>query len=151
VTDAAKAVLGIIAFFIVLVLIGVGLHLTGVYVFGGVQRSTADYRGETDQIEKTRADGSYRIQAYETFFDQCNAIAAKQQTVKQMEAELETTDDAQRKAWLQNTLTGIKSSLNTDISRYNADAAKEDTVGNFRASGLPYKIELDDKETQCSQ
>lgn len=148
--NGAKVALIGVMVFVGLILFGVLMHVTGVYVFGGVQRSTADYRGETDSIEKTRADGDYRIASYETFFDQCAAIQSKQATIAQMEDELETTDDPQRKAWLQNTLTGIRAGLNSDITRYNADAHKEDTQGHFRDSSLPYTIDINDKETQCS-
>jgi hypothetical protein len=146
----AKIVLAGIAGFLGLVLLVVILHVTGVYVFGGVQRSTADYRGETDVIEKTRADGDYRIAAYETFYDQCAAIQAKQATVQQLEDQLENAETNDDREWINRTLTGIRASLNSDITKYNADARKEDTQGHFRASDLPYQIDLNDKEVSCS-
>lgn len=145
-----KIALAVAASFVGLLLVGVVLHLTGVYVFGGVQRSTADYRGETSVIEKTRADGSYRIQAYERFFDACNAIAAKQATLQGLEKQLDSADP-ERKAWLENTMAGIEASLYSDIGDYNADASKAGTVGQFRDSSLPYTIDLNTKEpVTCS-
>ena len=141
-----KYALAGIAGFVGLVFVAILLHVTGVYVFGSVQRSTAGFRGETEVIEKTRADGSYRIAAYELFFNRCASIQSKQATIAQMEQELAGKPDAQRKAWLEQTLTGLRAGLNTDITRYNADSAKEGTLAQFKDSGLPYRISLTSKE-----
>jgi hypothetical protein len=35
------------------------------------------------------------------------------------------------------------------INQYNVDAEKTATVGQFRASNLPYELNVNAKETQC--
>lgn len=132
-----------IAFFLVLAL----TMAIGIFGFGWFQRSTADFRGKTSQIEKTRADGNYRIASYDSFFDSCANIQGKLQTLKQLRSQLKTATDKQ---WTQQTINGIQASLNSDIAQYNADAQKEDTKGHFRSSGLPYSIPLDAKDVQCA-
>lgn len=47
------------------------LFLISVYGFGFLQRGTADFRGETGQIEQTKANSDYRIAQYDHFYDAC--------------------------------------------------------------------------------
>lgn len=50
------------------------LFVTVVYGFGMLQRGTADFRGETDQIEQTKANANYRIASYDHFYDMCASV-----------------------------------------------------------------------------
>lgn len=148
-SDTAKGVFGGIAGIIAIILVPILLIVLGVYVYGNFWQSTADTRGKQDVTEKTIADGDYRIASYNLFFDRCGAIQAKQANIKNLEEQVKTAspDDKQ---WLLKTIQGVQAGLYDDITQYNADAAKTDTAGHFRASNLPYHIDINDKETKCA-
>lgn len=125
-----------------------GIFLVIVYGFGGLQRGTADFRGETSEIEQTKANGSYRIAAYEKFFDKCAGIQSLESKIDNMEEELEDADK-QRVTVLNASITASKNKRSEMIASYNADARKEDTQGQFKASDLPYKIDENEGRTLC--
>lgn len=119
-----------------------------VYGFGNLQRLTAEFRGETGQIEKTKANSSYRIAAYEKFHDRCGSIKSTESKISNMEDELETAEeDTQRKTILNSSITALKNKRAELIESYNADARKEATQGQFRDSNLPYKLNEEDVTT----
>ncbi|MDQ0298487.1 aspartate oxidase [Salibacterium salarium] len=126
------------------------LFLVAVYGFGFLQRSTADFRGETGQIEQTEADSDYRIASYDRFYDTCAGIQSLESKIENMEDELETTDSQQRKTVLNTSITASENKRVELIDSYNADARKESTRGKFRASDLPYEINKNKEETVCT-
>ncbi len=125
------------------------VFLVVVYVFGFLQRETADFRGETGQIEQTKANSSYRIASYDQFYDKCASVQSLESKITNMEEELALTgDDAQRKTVLNTSITASKNKRAELITSYNADARKEATQGQFRASDLPYQIK-EEGNTSC--
>lgn len=121
-----------------------------VFSWGFFSRATADFRGETEQIEKTRADGDYRIGAYERFFDLCAAVQSKEAAIASLQQELETNPPAGRVTQVNATITAVRNSRAELINEYNADAAKTDTRAAFHASDLPHELDHDLEKTTCA-
>lgn len=139
----------ILGWFVGGLLIFVAFFLIAVYGFGFLQRETADFRGETEQIEKTQADGDYRIAAYNEFYDKCASVQSLESKISNLETEVEATDDEQRVSILNTSITAAKNKRAELIHEYNADARKEATQGQFRASDLPYELNENEGETVC--
>lgn len=129
--------------------IAVALFLAAVYGGGLMQRMTADFRGETGQIEQTQADADYRISAYDQFYDKCAGIQTLESKITNLSDELEETEDEQRKSVLNTSITASKNKRAELINDYNADARKEATRGQFKASDLPYEVDINEEETTC--
>lgn len=127
----------------------IGLIIAGAVLFfvalglllGGINWITAPFRGAADQREKTVADGDYRIAAYDEFFNSCEAIAAKERIIARYEEQREASTDESEKVRLGAAILAEKNVRDELIADYNADAAKEGTRGQFRASNLPYTID----------
>ena len=131
------------------VVIAVALFLAAVYGGGLMQRLTADFRGETGQIEQTQADADYRISAYDQFYDKSAGIQTLESKITNLSDELEETEDEQRKSVLNTSITASKNKRAELINEYNADARKEATRGQFKASDLPYEVDINEEETTC--
>lgn len=138
------------------VLIGIGVFvgvmisfLIIIYSTGHLQRWTADFRGETEQIEQTEANSDYRISAYDEFYDKCASVQSTESKIKNLEEELDDEDDSQRQTTLKTSITASKNKRAEMIQGYNADAKKEDTRAKFKASDLPYELNEDEEETVC--
>lgn len=125
------------------------LFVTVVYGFGMLQRGTADFRGETGQIEQTEANSDYRIAAYDHFYDLCASVQSLESKIDNMTNELALTKESQREIVLNTSITASKNKRAELITSYNADARKEATQGQFRASDLPYNIDENGEETLC--
>ena len=139
----------LIGFFVIVIIVvlSVTLYLLGVFGGGFLQRTTADFRGETAQIEAVKADPNYRIASYEKFYDLYAAILADDDKIKNLKEELETTNpSSSRIEQINSSITAVKNSRAEKIRQYNADAQKEDTRANFLASNLPYEISLSDRD-----
>lgn len=132
----------------VLILI-ISTILVSVYGGGFLQRMTADFRGETSQIEQTQADADYRIGAYDQFYDKCSGVQSLESKIANLTEELEATDEDKRKSVLNTSITASKNKRAEMINDYNADARKEATRGQFRASDLPYELNEEEEETTC--
>jgi len=129
-------------------LLTVVIILFAVYGFGYLQRGTADFRGETSQIEQTKANADYRISAYDEFYDSCASVKSIEKKIKNIEDELEETEESQRKTTLKTSITASKNKRAELIESYNADARKEATRGQFKASDLPYELNIEE-DTIC--
>lgn len=127
----------------------VAILLTLIYGGGMLQRITADFRGETSQIEQTEANADYRISAYDRFYDKCMSVKSIESKIKNLTDELEQTDKEQRKDILNTSITASKNKRAEMIQSYNADARKEDTRAKFKASDLPYELNENEEETIC--
>lgn len=124
------------------------IYLIAVYGFGFMQRETADFRGETGQIEDTQANSSYRISAYDDFYDSCASVKSIESKIENLVDELENAEEAQRKSILNTSITAAKNKRAELIESYNADARKEATRGQFKSSDLPYELDIEE-ETTC--
>lgn len=140
-----QAIVTVVALLLALVL----AFLIAVYGFGFLQRETADFRGETEQIENTQADGDYRMAAYNHFYDMCAGVQSTESKISNMEDELEVTESEQRTTVLTTSITAAKNKRAELIAEYNADARKEATAGQFKASDLPYELNENEEETIC--
>lgn len=111
----------------------------------GLRWALAPATGAVEQREQTVGDGSYRISAYDAFYDDCASAKSTQQQLEQAiatrDAEPEGTN---RRAQLDANVAALTNVLITAVNQYNADARKADTRAHFRASDLPYQLpELD--------
>lgn len=135
------------------IVLSLGLYLAGVYGGGTVQRKTADFRGKTSQIEKTRGNGDYRIAAYNEFFDLCGAVQTQEDRIQIFTAKvarLEKSGDANALADAQTDLDAVTAERAQLIREYNEKATRADTEGHFRASNLPYQIDITKEHTECA-
>lgn len=139
--DASKAVAAAIAFGVVLIIVGLIFATMAIFGIGTFQRSTANFRGKTSQIEKTRANGDYRIANYDWFFAQCGAIQAKEDQIEVFAEDTSPIGEA--------NLRAVKASRASLIRAYNAKATAEGTSGQFRSSDLPYQIQPSQEKTTC--
>lgn len=91
------------------------------------------------EARKQINSGSFRIAAYDHFFDLCAAVQGQEAALDAQYTERTTAtgDDLQR---VQANIAGISAQRGRSIAQYNADARKSYTVGQFRASDLPYQL-----------
>lgn len=134
-------------FIAVVVIIVIGLMAT--FGFGLFAKGTANFRGEVQEVEQTKASGSFRIYSYEHFFELCVSAQNKEQTVKALEEELKTNPSEARVEQINVDITANKIAREESINQYNADAHKENTIGQFKSSNLPTELNANAKETQC--
>lgn len=139
--------LGAVAGVIVVVLLGLAMWAWG---FGLFSAATAPLRGETEVREQTVADGTYRIAAYERFYDLCASIQAKETAITNLRAELETGPPPDRVTQVNASITANQNQRNASIQRYNAEARMEGTLGQFRASDLPFELDPNEEVTTCT-
>jgi hypothetical protein len=136
-----KFKLELVGYFMAIVLVFFGaLAFTNSlgYVYQWV---AAPFVGELEQRQKVQS-GEFRMYSYEHFYDLCASIQRKQRTLMAQE-ELDN-DRAEQNA------AALKGQIQNDISKYNADARKEETMGQFKANDLPEHINYSEKEiVQC--
>lgn len=106
--------------------------------FGVVRWVSAPTRGKLAAREQIQS-GASRIAAYNHFFDLCAAVQAQEGALAASYAELQTAvgKDAER---VRINITGLTAQRSRSVAQYNADARKDYTIGQFRASGLPYEL-----------
>lgn len=120
-----------------------------IYGIGAIKQITADFRGETSKKEQVEADGSYRIAAYDHFYDLCSSIQGVEDSIENQLAERETATEG-RKAQIDANIVASRNVRASSIRQYNADARKSYTSGQFRSSDLPYELDINAKETSCT-
>lgn len=123
-----------------------------VAIMWGIQWATAPIRGALDAREQIQADGSFRIAAYDSFFNQCASIQGLEGRLDVAFKQLDQSPESNR---LSANVAGLQGLRFEAIAKYNGDAAKEYTEGQFRDSDLPYQLpakeyNLGDRKTQCS-
>jgi hypothetical protein len=104
----------------------------------GWRYATADPKGRVEAREQIFS-GSSRIQAYDHFFNLCAAVQTAEQNLVAAYEELGTApeDDKQR---IRTNITGLLATRNDAVNQYNVDAGKDYTIGQFRASNLPFNL-----------
>ena len=142
-----KWVIGVVAAVIVVTLLGMTMWAFG---FGLFSRTTANLRGETEARERIVADGDYRIQVYNRFFDRCASVQAAEDRIDALEQELATSPPPARVAIIQSSLAGIRAQRASTIRTYNAEALSEFTAGQFRDLDLPHQLDPNEERTQCA-
>lgn len=108
------------------------------FATGTVQRWTANWRGETAQIEKVKADPNYRIANYERFYDRAAAIEALEVKACAMKVNTSLPEDQR-----ETNVLALENQRITLVTQYNADARKNDTRANYLASDLPYEFQME--------
>lgn len=130
--------------------VAAALSFGSIYLFGGVQNTTADYRGKTDAREKTVANGDFRIATYTEYFSLCQAAQSAEAAIANALQELDTTQPSDdRKAQLQQVITAQRNARADSITQYNSKASQE-LRNAFLDASLPYRLDLNSKETQCA-
>lgn len=133
-----------------LALVGVVVLSVGAFFISNEwRRGTANYRGETAQIERTRANASFRIQSYEWFFDQCAAVQTSEDQLDIQERELDEAE-GERAGRIRTNLVALENRRAQLINQYNQEAAKERTSGPFRDADLPARLEVSNYDTECA-
>lgn len=121
------------------------------FAAGATDWITAPFRGKVDQRNKTVGNGDYRIASYDHFYDLCAAIQGKEASITNLAAEASSgTDDADRLAQVTSAITAQRNTRAELVTQYNADARKAGTSGQFRASDLPYSIDITGEHTSCT-
>lgn len=130
-------ILMILAAIVVITLLGLGWR----YIL-------ADPRGKVQAQEQIKS-GPSRIAAYNHFFDLCASVQSDEASITSLKEELTTKPPESRVTQINASLTALRSARAEKINQYNADARKDYTIGQFRASGLPFRLDLTQEATTC--
>lgn len=130
---AARWIIAIVVFFTLLsIAIWAGSSL--------FSYNTANIRGKVSAQNKIKADGEYRIGAYDSFFNECASIQTIEATIRATQNELASKPTAERREELETNITALSAARADAVNQYNADASKSYTEGQFRSSHLPFQI-----------
>jgi hypothetical protein len=138
---------GVVAIVVVLI-----LSVMWVFGWGFFSKTTAPWRGEAEKREQVEGNGAYRIAAYDHFHDLCAQVQSDEASIRNLRRELtsEPKPADERVLQINASITALENNRAENINQYNADAAKKHTLGQFRSSGLPYRLSLSTKETSCT-
>jgi len=139
-------VVGVIVFFVVLIVVA----CIGIFGFGWFQRSTADFRGQTAAIEKTKANADFRLRAYDQFYDLCSQVQSLEDRIVIFEGDVKMFEGTSKEAVALTNLHALQAQRSSLIREYNAKASRGFTDGQFRSNDLPYQLDITDKETICA-
>lgn len=103
---------------------------------------TAPFIGALDKRE-TVTSGDYQIFSYEHFYDLCAAIQRKQRSLM---AQKDLLDDVEDKRRVYQNIAALRSQIQSDVSSYNADSRKSETMARYKDRGLPVRINYQEKE-----
>lgn len=126
----ANAAAWVLATLVLVLLIAVAI--------AGIRWVTAEPRGQLAAREQIQSAGS-RIAAYNHFFDLCAAVQAQEAALAAQYAALSGAVGDERER-LRANVAGLTAQRARSIAQYNADARKSYTIGQFRASGLPFEL-----------
>jgi hypothetical protein len=126
------------------------VFLAIMFVSGLLSIATAPFRGEVEKHELVEADGSYRIAAYDQFYQLCSSIQSKNDQIKILKSEMDSSTDDARKAQLQSGITANQNTKAELVNEYNSKAASEYTRGQFKDSDLPFEISSSQERVVCN-
>lgn len=120
--------------------------------FGLFSQHTANFRGETSKRNQVEANGSFRIAAYDSFFNECASVQGIEGTITALEAERDgkPKPSTDRLDQIAAFIAANRATRAAAIAQYNADARKSYTSGQFRDSNLPFQLDPKAKETSCT-
>jgi biopolymer transport protein ExbB/TolQ len=127
----------------------IGLIIAGIYISGTISKKTANFRGDVGVKNKTLADPNYRIANYNHFFDLCASVQAREAAISNAKEEEKHATQA-RQMQLEGVITANRNERAELIAQYNADASKSYTQAQFLSSDLPYRLDQNAEETQCT-
>jgi len=121
------------------ILVFLALWLVVVAIWGlGVATAGIYGRGEA---HKDIQSADFQIQAYQTFFNQCASIQGLEGQIDELTTALGYYQSGSREYNITVTsIAGVKGARHQAIARYNQDALKDWTEGQFRDTDLPYQI-----------
>lgn len=132
---------------------GVGAFLLAIVVLialalGGLawRYYTAEIRGRVDAQEQIESAPS-RIQRYQEFFNLCQSIQTKEDSIDNLRAN--STMDEERKG---TAITANQNARAQLINEYNSKSAQSYTAARFKASNLVYQIprgSYENNRTNC--
>lgn len=100
---------------------------------------TAPAKGKLDAREQIHSGGN-RIQAYDHFFNLCAAVQTDEVALDAQLDQLAGASSDDERDRIRANIAGVTADRAGAINEYNADARKDYTVGQFRASKLPYDL-----------
>jgi len=109
---------------------------------------TADVRGAVSANEQIKS-GPNRIVQYDSFFNACASVQHLKAAVRSTRDAMARATSEREQERLSSTLAGQEQLLAGAVARYNADATKNYTDGQFRDSDLPYQLFVEG-ETTCA-
>lgn len=101
---------------------------------------------------ETILSGEFRVAAYQHFFNLCAAIQGLEASLDAQNELLAQTTETREGQRVRANIAGITAELGRAIAKYNTDARKNYTEGQFRDLDLPYKLSTDYKKgekTSC--
>ena len=106
---------------------GLGVATAGIYGRGEARK----------QIQSA----PFRIEAYQGFFNLCASIQGLEGRIDALDAQLAVLQPGTREYNLTlSSVTGVKGLRREAIARYNQDALKDYTEGQFRDRDLPFQL-----------
>lgn len=106
----------------------------------GLGVATAGIYGRGEAYKEIQS-ADFRIQAYQTFFNQCASIQGLEGQIDELTAILGQYEQGSREYKITLTsIAGAKGARHQAIAKYNNDAQKSWTEGQFRDKNLPYRI-----------
>lgn len=135
----------------VLVSLGVVVLIGGIVVgIYAIKYATADARGSVAANELVRADGQFRVAAYDHFFDLCTSIQQDEARIASLNTQLDAAASPVEVNRVKATIPAVRSTRDGKIAQYNNDAKKVGTIGPFRSAGLPERLDVNSEETTCA-
>ena len=107
----------------------------------GWQWVTAPFYGKLDK-RQTVQSGDFRLYSYNHFYDACASIASDQQSLQAQKDMLSRSDSISQRQLerIHTRIAALKGQIAREIEQYNADARKEESMGQFKAHDLPNSI-----------
>lgn len=118
----------------------VALWLVVASAIWGFGVATAGIFG-SGEARKQIQSAEFRIEAYQHFFNMCASIQGLEGQINELTVQLEGFQPSSREYNITAvSLTGVKGARHAAIAKYNQDALKDYTEGQFRDKDLPYQI-----------
>jgi hypothetical protein len=128
----ALSILGLVGFIVLWLAVASAIWGFGVATAGIFGRGEA---------HKEIQSADFRIQAYQTFFNQCASIQGLEGQIDELIAARESYERGSREYNITVTsIAGVKGARHQAITKYNQDTRKNWTEGQFRDADLPYQI-----------
>lgn len=145
--ESRRAGVRVVLWVLVAVLV-VGAISAGVW---GFRVATANVRGQGNVALKTKGNADYRMAAYDHFYRLCGQIQATEDRIGLAQQQVKLAPNVGRKRQLQANVLALQNVRVELIRQYNADASEGHTRGQFRASDLPYSINVNQEHTTCAR
>lgn len=126
----------IILYGLLAVFLMIALPIAGLFISGTISMQTAGFRGEVKATEIIKGSGTFKIQAYNRFHDLCQEVIGFDAKIASLQS-FGILDEIDKRA-----LAGLTNMRINSVTKYNADASKDWTAGQFRDNDLPYQLNL---------